>query len=186
VLARFAGEPTIQQVQAWAVDQVDASPRQVRRWLAQSRSAAWLPDLSVDWRIRDDWDEGWGYYGPGGVDPIPGLDLSAVPEDSGRSWTRELQIGLDWELDELVTSSERIRMIGEAQDLAALRDEVTAEVTRLYFERRRLQVETLLAPPIDLGSEVRDTLRLMELTAAIDAATGGAFARALATGPHPG
>src|SRR3954468_5924352 len=117
VLARFANEPTAQEVAAWAVDRVEAGPEQVRRWLAQSRSAAWLPELSVDYRLRDDWDQGYGYLGPGGIDPEPGIDLAVVPEDTGRSWTRELQIGMRWQLDELVSSSNRIRMIGEAQDL---------------------------------------------------------------------
>lgn len=186
VLAQFANEPSARQVQLWAIDQATCSPEQVRRWLAQSRSAAWLPDVSVDWRMRDDWDAGYGYYGPGGVDPAPGVTLAAVPEDTGRSWTRELQIGLDWDLSEFVTSSERVRMIGEAQDLVELRGEVASEVTRVYFDRRRLQVEAVLAPPIDAGAAARDALRLQELTASLDAATGGAFSRALDRAAPPG
>jgi hypothetical protein len=186
VLARFVDEPSIGVVQAWAAEEVLASPTRVRRWLAQTRTAALLPDLSVDWRVRDDWDAGFGYYGPNGLEPAPGLDLSVVPEDSGRSWTRELQIGLDWDLSDVVSSSDRIRMISEAQELAELRERVVDEVTRLYFERRRLQVEAVLAPALDPGSYARDLLRMQELTASLDAATGGAFSRALASRRPPG
>jgi phosphoribosylaminoimidazole (AIR) synthetase len=76
-------------------------------------------------------------------------------------------------------SSERIRVINEAQDIAKLRDKVLSEVTRLYFERRRVQVEMLLSPKRDTMGQVKQQLRLMELTASIDALTGGAFSQAL-------
>ena len=53
------------------------------------------------------------------------------------------------------------------------------EVTRLYFDRRRLQVEQLLSPPSDIKTQIKNELRLQELTASIDALTGGKFSAAL-------
>ena len=99
--------------------------------------------------------------------------------DADQGQYQEYKVRLVWDLDKLVMSSERIRVINEAQDLVKLRDKVLSEVTRLYFERRRLQVERLLAPKADLMARVREELRLMELTANIDALTGGAFSAAL-------
>jgi hypothetical protein len=80
-------------------------------------------------------------------------------------------------------STERIRVIDEAQDAVKLRETVLGEVTRLYFERRRHQVDMLLAPKPDLMGRVRDELHLRELTAALDALTGGRFGAALAPPP---
>ena len=37
-------------------------------------------------------------------------------------------------------SSERIRVISEAQDVVKLRDKVLRQATQIFFDRRRLQV----------------------------------------------
>ena len=60
-----------------------------------------------------------------------------------------------------------------------LLEKVLGEVTRLYFERRRLQVDMLLNPKSDLLGQVKDELRLRELTANVDALTGGRFSAGL-------
>ena len=78
----------------------------------------------------------------------------------------------------MVMSSEQIRVINEAQDIAKLREKVLGEVTRLYFDRRRLQVEILLNPKSDVVGQVKDELRLREITANLDAYTGGQFSNA--------
>lgn len=177
VLARFDAEPSVQEVQRWAAEHVEASPEQVRRWLAGARRGAWLPEVTVDLKIRDDWDQGFVYLGTDGGAPVPGVALSAVAEDSGTAFGREARLSLKWRLDELVVSSNLVRMVAEARDLAELRDEVTTEATRVYFERRRLQVELALAPSGVPAQRVQDQLRLDELTAALDGLTGGAFSR---------
>ena len=88
-------------------------------------------------------------------------------------------VRLAWRLDKLVMSSERIRVINEAQDIVKLRDKVLDEVTRVYFDRRRLQVDQLLNPSSALRDQIKHELRLQELTASIDALTGGAFSAQL-------
>lgn len=175
VMAQFANEPTIQQVQAWVTEYANASPRQVEKWLAQSASFASLPDVTLQYQLQNDWDEGFEYQDPDGGDPVPGVDLIAVANDADQGQTQEYEVQLDWELDKLVMSSEKIRIISEAQDIVKLRDKVLSEATRLYFERRRIQVERLLAPKTDLMARVKEELRLLELTANLDALTGGAF-----------
>jgi hypothetical protein len=178
VLAHFDGDPTIREVQLWATAAAHASPAQVRRWLRQSRSFAALPELTIDGGMRLDWDQGFDYADPYGAEPLPQDDLVTVPLGVDQGWTQELQLRLRWHLGDLVMSSERIRVVDEVQDVVKLRNQVLSEVTRTYFERRRLQVEMWLAPRIDLASRTADQIRLAELTAALDALTDGAFSRA--------
>jgi hypothetical protein len=52
-------------------------------------------------------------------------------------------------------------------------------VTRLYYERRRLQIEMLLYTPARTWERVEKQLRLEELTADIDAITGHYFSARL-------
>lgn len=185
VLAQFVGEPTVQQVQGWANEYANTSPLQVEHWLAQSVSFATLPDVTVEYRLRNDYDQGFEYQDADGAAPVAGVPVVAVAQDAGQGQTQEYKVKLAWQLDRLVMSSEKIRVINEAQDIVKLRDKVLAEVTRLYFERRRLQVDRLLNPKTDLVGRVKEELRLLELTANLDALTGGAFSGAVARGAAP-
>jgi len=54
-----------------------------------------------------------------------------------------------------------------------LRDDVLDEVTRLFFERRHVQIDFLLRAPESLQESIERELKLQELTADIDALTGG-------------
>jgi hypothetical protein len=179
VLARFDDEPTIQQVHVWANHQAQTSPRQVRRWLSQSVRFATLPQVEVEMQLRNDWDQGFDYLNANGAELVPEEAPFAVRSDAGQGQAQTYRVRLVWDLDKLVMSSERIRVLSEAQDAVKLRDEVLAEVTRLYFERRRLQVERLLSPHAEISARVREELRIRELTANLDAFTSGAFSAAV-------
>jgi hypothetical protein len=166
VLAEFDSEPSIQDVQSMAMDYTHTNRAQVERWLLASKRAAALPEFKVRYYYQDQFDQDFDY-----LDNGASFDL----QDGSLTQKWNAQVEAKWRLDDLVMNSERIRVISESQDVVKLRDKVLGEVTRLYFDRRRLQVETLLNPPTDLGSQVETQLRLMELTAELDAYTGGAF-----------
>ena len=59
--------------------------------------------------------------------------------------------------------------------MVQLRNDILDEVNRTYFERRRLQLELSQCPPRDAGKRAQKQLRLQELTADLDALTGGWF-----------
>ena len=120
------------------------------------------------------------YVTPEGGTVGPGDSPIDVLEDGGLGQDQYYTVRARWDLNELVMSSESIRVINESQDIVKLRDKVLSDVTQLYFERRRVQVDMLLSPSDDLQSQVKDQIRLMELTASIDAYTGGRFTESLA------
>ncbi|MFK7928373.1 MAG: ComEA family DNA-binding protein [Myxococcota bacterium] len=175
VLGEFAGEPTVQQVQDWSSAYARANPELVRSWNAASRGFAALPQLTLEYRLREDWDRDFKYEDGGGG----GLEASPTSIDEGQQY--QILVRSRWELSELVMSSERIRVINESQDAVKLRDKLLTQVTRLYFDRRRHQVEMLLNPRPSLEGQVEDELRLLELAAGIDALTGGEFSKAVRT-----
>ena len=177
VMAEFASEPDVRKVQAMAMSYSNTNPELVEGWLASSRSAYLLPKLNLKYQKNLNFNE----------------DFTANEDDLGQfvEWANNSQDAdnndtyeakLEWRLDKLVMSSERIRVINEAQDIVKLRDKVLDEVTRLYFDRRRLQVELLLSPPSDLRTDIKKELQLQELTANLDALTGGGFSASLHTG----
>lgn len=170
VMAAFSGEPEILDVQRMAMEYTHTNREQVERWLNASKNAALLPELKLRYTYDVDTDLDYEYLS----------QTEYEYDQGGNDWSTDYRVELKWRLDELVMNSERIRVIGEAQDIVKLRDKVLGEVTRIYFDRRRLQTDLLLSPPGDLKGQVEDQLRLMELTAELDAYTGGRFSESLA------
>lgn len=170
VLSVFDHEPSIQDVQEMAMLYTHTNRDQVERWLAASKNSAFLPELKVKYNYADSFGQDFTYANGG-----DSFDLDDGTVD--KKWYAQAEV--KWRLDDLVMNSERIRVISETQDVVKLRDKVLSEVTRLYFDRRRLQVDLLLNPPSDVRQQVENQLRLMELTAELDAYTGGSFSSAV-------
>lgn len=170
VLAKFQKEPEVRDVQAMVLEYSKTDPRYVNEWLRAAKNSAWLPELTVKY----DYGNGYGYGYTYEVSEDGELDDADVDTDHGVAVTAK------WKFDELVMSSDRIRVISETQDIVKLRDKILDQVTRLYFDRRRLQVDMLLAGGGDLKTQLKNEMRLQELTAQIDAYTGGRFSAALA------
>jgi hypothetical protein len=175
VLGEFAHEPTIQQVQGWTNEYARTSPEMVRAWARASQQFAILPRLQVEYYLREDWNQDFNYVSVG-------QDLQTTPTSIDEGQDYRILVRSQWDLSELVMSSDRIRVINEAQDAVKLRDKLLSQVTRLFFDRRRHQVEMLLNPRPTLDGQVEDQLRLLELTAGLDALTGGSFSRAIRGG----
>ncbi len=169
VLARFEKEPEVRDVQAMVLEYSKTDPRYVNEWLRAAKNAAWLPELTIKYDYGNDYGYDYTYE----VTEDGELEGADVGNDHGVAVTAK------WKLDELVMSSDRIRVISETQDIVKLRDKVLDEVTRLYFDRRRLQIDMLLAGGGDLKGQIKNEMRLQELTAQIDAYTGGRFSVAL-------
>lgn len=176
VLAKYAAEPTVREVQKAALDYARAHPEVVDAWRLRSRVAAAVPEVETDFRVQLDDDRRELR------DPDAARAITVIDEDD-RGY--RFGIGLDWKLDRLIFNREELSAVRESVRLANLRDRVLDEVTRRYYERRRLQVDLELSPPTDLGDRIRKELRVQELTADIDALTGGFFSEKLKDAGRP-
>lgn len=170
VLANFRDEPDVRQVQEMVLDYSKTSPDYVERWLDAAKNANWLPEFTVDYDYDDDYDRDYEYLATAPDD--------AILTDSAVNQGYSVGLRAKWRFDKLVMSSERIRVISETQDIVKLRDKILEEATRVYFDRRRLQVEMLMGGG-DVKAQLKNELRLQELTAQLDAYTGGRFSESL-------
>jgi competence protein ComEA len=172
VLMRFAGEPTVREVQTRAVDYVRVHPDVIDSWRTRARVSGIAPQFRTKGVgiLRND------------LRKVTNLDATVSEiEATTDSDIGRLELSARWDLDRLIFEPEELSVAREAVRTATLRDRVLEEVTRRFFERRRLQVDLELAPPTDLSERVRKELRLQELTADIDAFTGGWFSDKLFT-----
>ncbi len=171
-----ASEPSVQAVHRAALAYLDLHPRRVAALWRGVRWRGWLPRLSVG-----------GGYGGGRSFALDHDETFTSGEPRffvDREWDRErdfdVSATLTWDLGDVLYHPESIDVSRESRELVELRDDVLDEITQLYFERRRVQLE-LAGPPEPAGAEAaRLRLRAAELAAGIDAWTGGYWSRATA------
>jgi competence ComEA-like helix-hairpin-helix protein len=175
VMARYDDEPSVQAVQERAMRYAEIHPELIDAWRRRSGYNAVLPQVRVQyWRnVEED------------------TRLIQQPGNPDRwqwDWDDDHRVSLTarWDLDDLIFNTDELRVSSEAVRLVRLREGVLSQVTKLYFERRRLQIERDLAPTGDVAAAVRREMRLHELTAQIDALTGGWFSEQLARGAQGG
>jgi hypothetical protein len=161
---RFASEPSIADVQGMAVKYARANPDVIDSWRARARSSALLPEVRA--RVDNDTDDGTTTRSQTG-------EADVITQSAGDDLGVELRA--TWDLNYLVFHPQEMAVAREAVRLTNLRDRVVDEVTRRYYERRRLMVENTLAPVYDDMERMRRDLRQQELTADLDALTGGWF-----------
>lgn len=65
--------------------------------------------------------------------------------------------------------------------MVELRDDILDQVNKLYFERLRLKMELASLSIEDLKKRNEKELKLQELTASLDALTGGYFSHQIAS-----
>lgn len=168
VLKRYAGEPTVREVQDQAVAYANVHPEIVDSWRVRSRTNALAPRLRTG-------AQGTLNRDLRTVTEVGQADTEFKSDDNGG----RLIVDATWELDRLIFEPQEMNVAREAVRMSNLRDRVLDDVTRRYFERRRLQIDIELSPPKDLADRVKKELRLQELTADMDAATGGWFGEKL-------
>lgn len=155
-------EPTIAQLQAAAIRYAEVAPQKIQSWRRRAALRAWLPSFTLG--IDRDTDTTIGSSTSGGK-----TTFTVGPQDQSFG----VDFGFTWDLGDLIWNPDQTSIDTRSRLMVQLRNDVVDEVTRLYFERRRLQVEYASNPIQDPALEAERQLRLQELAAQIDGLTGG-------------
>ena len=98
-----------------------------------------------------------------------GLDVDRLNTSTDDELT--LEAGLTFQLDRLVFAPEQVRLLRLRRGMEADRRRLAERVIELYFALEQKRVEQRLAP----GPTPELEIEVLELTALLDAYTGGAF-----------
>lgn len=150
---------SLQRAAARVADREGAAPALA----ARARWAALLPKLTAEYRHDRSANRVVGLQGSGEVDY-----LRFAPSDA-------VLVRASWDLPSLVAGAEELAAAARAEAHARRREDAVEKVTRLFFERRRLRVALLLAPPADPVARAQAELESARLAAELDALTGGAL-----------
>ena len=167
-LDRLKLEPSCPEVQKEALAYFNINKARVNSFRRGASLKALMPVVEVSGGYVDSdlGESTWDFF----MNPDERwLNKSA----GGTAW--DARGKLAWNLPQLVFNAEVL----DVASLAGLVQSVLKEVTRLYYMRRRLQLDLILNPPADEATRLTKELRLEELTALLDAMTGGFYQQEL-------
>ncbi len=156
--------PPISAVHAAAVRYAEVHPAKISRWRALARWRSLFPSFTI--RLDQDRDATIASSTTLGV-----TRFTVGPEKR----TRSLNFGFTWDVADLIWNPDQTAIDVRSRLMVQLRQDLLEEVTRLYFERRRLLAEFAGNPSEDPLLDEERSLRVEELTAQLDALTGGWF-----------
>ncbi|MEK7849384.1 MAG: hypothetical protein AAB213_00975 [Candidatus Omnitrophota bacterium] len=157
LLKSFDDEPVISEVHKMAIAYAEVGNEKINDWRKKAGIKAIMPTFSLGYNSN--------VYGSSKG------DFAVGPND----W----DFNVSWDLSDLVYNDAQTSIDVRSKLMVQLRNDILSEVTRLYFERRKLQIELLSNSEISSKAKLEKELRLMELTALLDRLTGGNYSRVL-------
>ena len=153
------GEPSIREIQDHALLYNDISPKKINSWRKRLRWRALFPKISLDY------------------DKTIDLYQSSTKQKvlvGPRDWG----ISISWDVGDLIWNSYEDDIDVRSRLTTQLRINILDDINNLYFERLRIKKE-LLNPELSAEERLKKELRLKEITASLDAYTGGYFSKRL-------
>lgn len=168
--SNFNNEPSIREVHRMTISYAEVHPSKIKNWRKLAQFKAVFPRVS----FGIDRDKSNELHWDSGANP----DTWVIgPDEEKTGWN----IACMWDLGDIIYNEHQTSIDVRSKLMTQLREELLNEVTRLYFERRRLQIEFLTSPARVIAKLAEQELRIQELTASIDALTGGEFSKAIET-----
>jgi hypothetical protein len=175
----FSLEPTIQETQAKAL-QFSGIPSgmQFGAYKRQARLRNVLPQIDTSF---DNSDYALSSLETSGSDKYDSADSSinsSLDKNRKAAMDNEFNTGFrfTWHLDRLIYDPEIIDIVNSARVSANIRENLLTELTQIYFQRKNLLSELMSNP---FSRTMTQKFKLQELTADIDARTGGWYSLAL-------
>jgi len=160
----LALEPSAREVHKCVIQYADVANGKIRRWHAESRLAGFLPTFSFGKNLDRSTS----------ISTYSGKYITG-PEDVGKGWDADVS----WDFGDMVYSSDQTSIDSREKLMVELRNDLLSEATRIYYERRRLQIDLVFTPPVSEQEHLENLLRMDELTSLLDAITDGFFSKRL-------
>ena len=166
---RFEREPQVREVQKAALQFFKVHPNIVARYRRGALWKAIVPEIEANFNWgRTDGDRRL-------VDAIYQRVFPVKDSEFTKNTNYTVGVRAHWYFDRLVFNAEVL----DVTSLVGVQEGLLREITSLYFTRRRLITIFALNPPQNPGEQITESIRLDEITANIDALTGGFFGREL-------
>lgn len=169
ILNRFKNEPTIAQVQKAALKYAHMNNDTYSSWITRAKNQAWLPKAYVKARKTDQSRDGYDQdeLGLGSFD-----DLTTTTTD-----TLYFEAKVEFDLKKLIFTPDELKVNNTILKSIAARKKLLESITKLYFNRRKNQVNLILKRPRNANKLLQSKMKIAEQTAMLDALTNGFFSK---------
>jgi hypothetical protein len=157
-------EPTAREIHTCVIRYADVSNGKIKRWHTESRFAGFMPSFSFGKSL----DRG------ASISTYSGRYITG-PEDVSKGWDADVS----WNLGDVIYSSNQTSIDSREKLMVELRNDLLSEATRIYYERRRLQIDLIFTPALSEQEHLENLLRMDELTSLLDGMTDGFFSKKL-------
>ena len=169
-------EPTIKQVQKWALSHYELNPSRINSMSSSARLKGLIPELDLSFENSQGNTFGNMRDGLYPILPNPASNpnpLNLKERSAGTSSNNVLRVRAVWNLDRLVFNAEAL----DVKSLNSMGETLVREASTVYYSRRRLLASVILSPPEDPEELFYELTRLDEMTATLDALTGNKFGK---------
>ena len=169
IMKRFENEPSIEEVQREALKYAHINNGRFESWITRAKNQAWLPKIYVKGQVRrknkDDYtqdDLSIGSFADQGI----------TVEDQSY-----IEVKAEFDLRELVFHPDELRVNKEILTSVKDRKKLLEYITKLYFDRRKNQINLILNPPRSSKGLLNAKMKIMQQTSILDALTNGYFSK---------
>ncbi len=181
IMAHFKNEPTIEATQEAAVNYAGLSSDRLEGLYTRSGASRALPKkVYYEWTYRDQ-DRDRPQKQTKFSDNTDVSKWDTITQTSYQEDTDYMQhkVHAEWELSGLIFNSDQLRVVSQMNSATKTRDSILKNVTKVYYQRRKAQIDMLTNPPSDVAARLNAELKIQELTATLDSMTGGWFSEQL-------
>jgi hypothetical protein len=169
-------EPTIRDVQKWALRYYKLNPSRINSMASNARLKGLVPE--VDLSFENNKGNTFGNMRDGLYPALPNPGTNPNPQSlkertAGTSSNNVFRVRAVWNLDRLVFNAEGL----DVKSLNSLGETLVREATTLYYSRRRLLASIIMSPPEDPEELFFELTRLDEMTSTLDSLTGNKFGK---------
>ncbi|RME42898.1 MAG: hypothetical protein D6795_20300 [Deltaproteobacteria bacterium] len=173
-------DPSIGEVQEAVRQKLQSDPQRFERMARRLRRRNLLPELTV-W-VRRNFGADATFKVASDTEITADGEVFVGPDTESFVLANQqdlsLQFRVSWDLAGIYLDSEELKLPRLADAAQRHTTEALLLATKLYYERKRMLVTCFLDPPEEGVKRARLEMEIEELTARLDALTGGRFTRA--------
>lgn len=176
ILQHYKSEPTVEATMQAALDYAGISTDRLESLYTRAQASRALPKkVSYEFTTRmRDTDRPQTKVSYDSANKPTSTAVTDYQEDQDYD---QHKVRAEWELSGLVYNTDTLNVYKQMGSVSKERDRILREVTKAYFARRKQQVAMEMDPNVDVMTRLQQELQLQELTAQLDALTGGWFSK---------
>ncbi len=178
ILQRYKSEPSVTATMDAALEYAGITTDRLESLYTRAQASRALPKkVYYEYTYRDrDTDRPQDKIEQGADGKVTKDTLTTYEESQAYG---QHKVRAEWELSGLVYNSDTLNVYKQMGSAAKDRDRLLRDVAKVYYARRKQQIAMDTDPGVDVMTRLQQELQLQELTAQLDALTGGWFSKQL-------